>query len=52
MEPETPHNQEASLESETEKDLYELNVPIVVRNGQRTCTQHPISKFLRYGHLS
>ena len=52
VEPKTPYNQEASLESETEKDLYELDVPIAVRKGTRTCTEHPISKFLRYGHLS
>ena len=52
VEPETPHYQEASLESEIEKDIYELDVLIAVRKGTRTCTQHHISKFLGYGHLS
>ena len=52
VEQETLHDQEASLESKTKKDLFELDVPIAMKKGTRACTQHPISKFLGYGHLS
>ena len=30
----------------------DLDVPIAVRKGVRTCTQHPISNFVSYNHLS
>ena len=29
-----------------------LNVPIALKKGTRSCTQHPISKFAAYNHLS
>ena len=51
VELEIAHDEEACLEFETEKYLYYLDV-LAVRKGTRTCTQHPISKFLGYGHLS
>ena len=30
----------------------DLNVPIAVRKGVKACTQHPISNFVSYSHLS
>ena len=35
-----------------EFDPSDLDVPIAVRKGVRTCTQHPISNFVSYAHLS
>ena len=29
-----------------------LDIPIATRKGVRSCTQHPISKFVSYGRLS
>ena len=49
---EDSHYQEPTPESGPENNLSELDIPIAVRKGTRTCTQHPISKFLGYGHLS
>ena len=28
------------------------SLPIALRNGKRSCTSHPISQFVSYGHLS
>ena len=33
-------------------NLFELDIPIIVRKGTRTCTQHCISKYLGSSHLS
>ncbi|KAG8501038.1 hypothetical protein CXB51_003111 [Gossypium anomalum] len=40
--------------SETEVSLQSPSIylPIVVRKGTRSCTQHPISQFVSYGNLS
>ena len=35
-----------------ELDINDLDIPIALRKGPRSCTQHPISKFLAYSHLS
>ena len=35
-----------------EIDINDLDIPIALRKGPRSCTQHPISKFLGYSHLS
>ena len=34
-----------------QKDL-DLDIPIAIRKGTRSCTNHPISKYLSYGKLS
>ena len=33
-------------------NIAELDVPIALRKGVRTCTQHPMSYFVSYDHLS
>lgn len=33
-------------------EVTDLNLPIVVRKGVRTCTRHLISNFVSYTHLS
>ena len=33
-------------------NIDELDVPIALRKGVRTCTQHPMSYFVSYDHLS
>ena len=35
-----------------ELTLNELDIPISLKKGQRSCMQYPISKFLGYSHLS
>ena len=30
----------------------DLDLPIAVRKGTRTCTKHPIAKYITYDHLS
>ena len=30
----------------------DIDVPIAIRKGVRSCTQHPISNFVSYSHLS
>ena len=35
-----------------ELNIDDLDIPIALRKGPRSCTQHPISKFLAYSHLS
>ena len=37
---------------ETRNAESELDTPIAKRKGVRSCTQHPISKFVTYAHLS
>ena len=32
--------------------ILDLDVPIAIRKGIRSCTQHPISKFISYSNLS
>lgn len=49
-EPEDPHDHEISPVSETE--LTDIDLPIAIRKGTRSCTQHSISNFLGYAHLS
>ena len=41
-----PSNSSSSLE------IVDLDVPIAVRKGIRSCTQHPMSNFVFYDHLS
>lgn len=38
--------------SSTTPSIDDSNVPIAVRKGVRTCTQHPISNFVSYDSLS
>lgn len=38
--------------SGTEDKLDEFDIPIAVWKGLRSCTQHPLSNFVRYDHLS
>ena len=38
--------------SPTNLNIDELDVPIALRKGVRTCTQHPMSNFVSYDHLS
>ena len=44
------HFQESDWESSSRK--HDLEVPIALRKGTRSCTNHPISRFIDYGHLS
>ena len=38
---------------ETEKiQIEELDIPITLRKGVRSCTVHPLSNFVKYNHLS
>jgi len=32
--------------------LSDLDIPIAFRKGNRSCTNHPISKFIFYDHLN
>ena len=50
METSTHHESDPSVGNEL--TLNELDIPIALKKGQRSCTQHPISKFLGYSHLS
>ena len=45
---ESPGNPSPNLTS----NLDDLDVPIATRKGVRSCTQHLISKFVSYSHLS
>ena len=49
---ELPARQEFDPGTGNELDINDLDIPIALRNGPRRCTQHPISKFLTYSHLS
>lgn len=33
-------------------ESYDLDVPIALRKGTRSCTQHPIANYVAYDHLS
>ncbi|KAL5856722.1 hypothetical protein ACOSQ3_004180 [Xanthoceras sorbifolium] len=52
------HNQEAELMVEPQVPIVsgnsnlDLDIPIAIRKGIRSCTQHPISKFISYSNLS
>lgn len=48
----TSHCQGSNQKSGLNKFLFDLDVPKVVRKGDRSCTKHPISKFMTYDHLS
>ena len=37
---------------EPEKNTFDLNISIALRKGVRTCTQHPITKYVSYNKLS
>ena len=39
-------------ESGKPSPILDLNMPIALRKGVRSCTQHPISKFISYSNLS
>ena len=51
-----PLSDEDSGTSDTDTSSFspinDLDVPIAVRKGVRSCTQHPISNFVSYSHLS
>ena len=49
---ETSTHHESNPTTGNELTLNELDIPIALKTGQRSCTQHPISKFLGYSHLS
>ena len=49
---ETSAHHESDPTTSNELTLNELDIPIALKKGQRSCTQHPISKFLGYSHLS
>ena len=38
--------------STSEPEIVDLDIPIALRKGVRSCTQHPISNFVAYEHLS
>ncbi|KAG6483737.1 hypothetical protein ZIOFF_060391 [Zingiber officinale] len=42
----------SSVESTAPLNMNELNLPIAVRKGVRSCTQHPISNHVSYSRLS
>ncbi|KAG6510148.1 hypothetical protein ZIOFF_028157 [Zingiber officinale] len=46
-----PHSSGSSFDPDDTK-LQQLDMPIALRKGTRLCTQHPISDFLGYSHLS
>ena len=47
---ETSTHHEIDPTTGNELTLNELDVPIALKKGQRSCTQHPTSKFLGYSH--
>ncbi|KAG6508184.1 hypothetical protein ZIOFF_033555 [Zingiber officinale] len=42
----------SSVESTAPLNMNELNLPVAVRKGVRSCTQHPISNYVSYSRLS
>ena len=38
--------------STSEPEIIDLDIPIALRKGVISCTQHPISNFVAYEHLS
>ena len=49
---ETSTHHESNPTAGNELTLNELDIPIALKKGQRSYTQHPILKFLGYSHLS
>ena len=49
---ELPARQESDPGTGNELNSNDLDIPIALRKGLRSCTQHPISKFLAYSHPS
>ncbi|KAG8497290.1 hypothetical protein CXB51_008531 [Gossypium anomalum] len=47
-----PSLPEDCLEEEVSPPSSSIYLPIAVRKGTRSCTQHPISRFVSYGNLS
>ncbi|XP_073132836.1 uncharacterized protein [Henckelia pumila] len=60
VEPKTPGSQVSNSESGSKNTIDELqnisspnlDIPIALRKGTRSCTQHPVAKYVAYGHLS
>ncbi|KAG6525257.1 hypothetical protein ZIOFF_015211 [Zingiber officinale] len=42
----------SSVESTAPLNMNELNLPVAIRKGVRSCTQHPISNYVSYSRLS
>ncbi|XP_075498838.1 uncharacterized protein LOC142537165 [Primulina tabacum] len=51
-EPGTSHDQAQLPVPGKDLTLSEIDIPIALRKGKRACTNHPISDFLSYAHLS
>ena len=49
---ELPAHQESDPGTGNELNINDLDIPVALRKGPRSCTEHPISKFLAYSHLS
>lgn len=49
---ESSHCQETYSNSGMETNITDLNVPVALRKGTRSCTHHPVSNFVEYEHLS
>ena len=49
---EPTHDQEQIPATGKDTNLFKLDIPIALRKGTRSCTKHPISEYLSYGHLS
>ena len=41
-----------SADSPPPQSTSDLDLPIAIRKGKRTCTDHPISNFVSFDHLS
>ena len=42
----------SSSNSNDQDNPSEMNIPIALRKGVRSCTKHPLSKFVSYSNLS
>ncbi|XP_073041739.1 uncharacterized protein [Primulina eburnea] len=51
-EPATSHDQAQLPVPGKDLTISEIDIPIALRKGKRSCTNHPISDFLGYAHLS
>ena len=49
---ELPTCQESDPGIGNELNTNDLDIPVALRKGLRSCTQHPILKILAYSHLS
>ena len=47
-----PNSGTLPQESNLTPEINDLDIPIALRKGVRSCTQYPISNFVRYDHLS